>query len=166
MSSAFASASSTSSTLPTSFNISHLFNTPMDRSPYLSWKSQFEDILELHALKDVVSMDHTPPSSKLLDGAPNPKYSKDNLVLSWIKATSSPSIQTLLISCSTACEAWALLDKWLSPLSKIHLRTLLDQIRTLKKKQEKSVVDFLLHTKSIADSLAAAGSPISDTELI
>ena len=154
----FASATaSTSSTLPISFNISHLFNTPMDRNTYLCWKSQFEDILELHDLKDVVSADRTPPSSKLPDGTPNPEYSKDKLVLSWIKATSSSSIQTLLISCSTAYEAWALLDKRLSPLSKIHLRTLRDQIRTLKKEQEKSVGDFLLHAKSIA----AAGSPIS-----
>jgi lipoate-protein ligase A len=67
---------------------------------------------------------------------------------------------------STACEAWALLDKWLSPLSKVHLRTLHDQIRTLKKDLEKSVGDFLLHAKSLVDSLTAAGSPISDTELI
>jgi hypothetical protein len=166
MSSVSASSSSVSSTLPISFNISHLFNTPMDRSTYLCWKSQFEDILELHNLKDVVSVGHTPPPSKLSDGTPNPDYSKDKLVLSWIKATASPSIQTLLISCSTACEAWALLDKRLSPLSKVHLRTLRDQLRTLKKDPEKSVGDFLLHAKSLADSLTAAGSPISDTELI
>jgi hypothetical protein len=126
MSSASASASSTSSTLPISFNISHLFNTPMDQNTYLCWKSQFEDIFELHDLKDVVSADRIPPSSKLPDGTLNPEYSKDKLVLSWIRATSSPSIQILLISCSTACEAWALLDKQLSPLSKIHLRTLRD----------------------------------------
>lgn len=138
----------------------------MDRHNFLCWRSQFEDILDLHDLKDVVSIQTTTPPKKLEDGSLNPSYSKDKLVLSWIKATTSPSIQTLLLSCSTAYEAWHLLEKRLSPLSKIHIRTLRDQLRTLKRDADKPIADFLLHAKSIADSLAAAGSPISDSELI
>ncbi|CAL2279422.1 unnamed protein product [Prunus armeniaca] len=123
---------SMSAAIPTSFNISHIFNTPMDRNNFLSWRSQFLDVLEIHDLEDVVKNENR-PAKRLEDGSINPTYAKDKLVLSWIKATASPSIKTLLISCTSAYEAWTLLEKRLSPLSKTHLRTLRDQIRSLKK---------------------------------
>ncbi|KAI5341610.1 hypothetical protein L3X38_009485 [Prunus dulcis] len=68
-----------SNSIPNSFNISHLFNTPMDRTNFLYWKSQFQDVLEIHNLEDVV---HTeiPPQKKLSDGSINPAYSKNKLV--------------------------------------------------------------------------------------
>ncbi|KAM2686284.1 hypothetical protein EV2_009188 [Malus domestica] len=67
--------------LPTTFNISHTINTPMDRNNYLSWRSQFFDILEIHGLEDVVTTNTKPPK-KLDDGSLNPNYSEDKLVLS------------------------------------------------------------------------------------
>ncbi|BFG37474.1 hypothetical protein CerSpe_237480 [Prunus speciosa] len=96
--------------IPTSFNISHLFTTPMDKNNYLSWRSQFMDVLELHDLEDVIAYDTRPPK-KHADGTPNPAYSKDKLVLSWIKATASSTIKTLLIPCTTGHEAWDLRGK-------------------------------------------------------
>ncbi|KAF9667523.1 hypothetical protein SADUNF_Sadunf15G0032000 [Salix dunnii] len=47
--------------LATSFNISSLFTIPMDCTNYLSWKSQFEDILEMHGLTVVVKNNTKPP---------------------------------------------------------------------------------------------------------
>ncbi|XP_021833350.1 uncharacterized protein LOC110773153 [Prunus avium] len=155
----------TRSSIPTSFNIAHLFTSPMDRNNFLCWKSHFEDVLELHDLEDVIKTE-THPQKKLPDGSLNPTYSKDKLVLSWIKATASSSIKTLLIPCSTAYEAWTLLEKRLSPLSKTYIRTLRDQIHTLKKDPEKSFADYLIHAKSLFDSVTAAGTSISDGKLI
>ncbi|XP_070679349.1 uncharacterized protein [Malus domestica] len=157
-------AASTAS-LPTTVNISHTINTPMDRNNYLSWRSQFSDIPEIHGLEDVVTTNTKPPK-KLADGYLNPNYSRDKLVLSWIKSTCSPSIRSILLPCTYAFDAWSLLEKRLSPVSKTHLRTLREQLRTLKKDSEKSMSDYLLHAKSLADSLTAAGSVISDEELI
>ncbi|CAB4283060.1 unnamed protein product [Prunus armeniaca] len=93
----------------------------MDRHNYLSWKSQFEDVLEIHGLDKVVK-DEARPEKKLTDGSMNPAYSRNKLVLSWIKATSSSSIKTLLIPCATAYEAWTLFEKRLSPFSKTHVQ--------------------------------------------
>ncbi|KAH0990885.1 hypothetical protein GBA52_002368 [Prunus armeniaca] len=59
----------------------------MDRNNYLCWKSQFQDILEIHDLEEVVKSDAR-TDKKLADGSINPAYSKDKLVLSWIKSTS------------------------------------------------------------------------------
>ncbi|KAM1723462.1 uncharacterized protein LOC126606888 [Malus sylvestris] len=153
------------SALPTSFNISNLFNTPMDHTNFLSWKSQLEDVLELHDLGIIVKLEDK-PAKNLSDGSLNPLYAKDKLVLSWIKATASPSIKTLLIPCSTAFEAWILLEKRLSPLSKTHVRTLRDQICTLKRTPDQQMSDYLIHARSLFDSLASAGTSMTDSELI
>ncbi|KAM2241945.1 hypothetical protein COP1_008862 [Malus domestica] len=150
---------------PTTFNISHTINTPMDRNNYLSWRSQFFDILEIHGLEDVVTTNTKPPK-KLDDGSLNPNYSEDKLVLSWIKSTCSPYIRSVLLPCAYAFDAWSLLEKRLSPVSKTYIRTLREQLRTLKNDSKKSMSDYLLHAKSLADSLTAASSVISDEELI
>ncbi|CAB4276395.1 unnamed protein product [Prunus armeniaca] len=92
---------SMSATIPPSFNISHIFNTPMDRNNFLSWRWQFLDVLEIHDFEDVVKNENR-PAKRLEDGSVNPTYAKDKLVLSWIKATAPPSIKTLLISCTSA----------------------------------------------------------------
>ncbi|CAB4301195.1 unnamed protein product [Prunus armeniaca] len=70
-------------TILTSFNISHIFNTPMDRNNFLSWRSQFLDVLEIHDLEDVVKNENR-PAKGLKDGSINPTYAKDKLVLRWI----------------------------------------------------------------------------------
>ncbi|KAM2216240.1 hypothetical protein TB1_022326 [Malus domestica] len=151
--------------LPTTFNISHTINTLMDRNNYLSWRSQFQDILEIHGMEDVVTI-NSKPLKKHNDGFVNPHYSRDKLIFSWIKATYISSIRTILIPCTYAYDVWTLLENRLSPLFKTHIRTLRDQLRTLKKDSEKPMSDYLVHAKSLADSLNTAGSSISEDDLI
>lgn len=100
-----------SSSLPTSFNVSHHFHTPMDRTSYLCWRNQFQIVLDIHDLLSIV-IDSPPPSS-LKDGKVNPAYTywkkADQLVLSWIKAMVTTSVQTILLRCNTTVEApWTL----------------------------------------------------------
>ncbi|CAL8169216.1 unnamed protein product [Prunus armeniaca] len=136
------SPSFSSHPLPISFNISSLFPVPMDRTNYLSWKSQFEDVLEMHGLAAVVKNNTDPPKVQE-DGSVHPELAKEKLVLSWIKATSSSSIKTLLIPCTTAHQAWTMLAKRLSPLASTRVRILRDQIHTLRKDTNTTVTDYL-----------------------
>ncbi|KAJ6324847.1 hypothetical protein OIU76_012025 [Salix suchowensis] len=151
--------------LPTSFNISSLFTVPMDRTNYASWKSQFQDILEMHGLTAVINNDTEPPKMQE-DGSVHPEFAKDKLVLSWIKATSSSSIKTLLIPCTTANQAWKMLASALSPLADTRIRILRDQIRTLKKDNDTTVADYLNYAKSLVDSLIQSGATMDDDEFI
>lgn len=164
------SSLSSSKSLPTSFNISHHFPTTMDKPTYLCWRSQFLDILTIHDLLYVISPNFTPPSPPDSSSSPSSEHilwlKTDRSVLSWIKAMVAFPIQTIIISCTTTREAWDLLSKCLSPVSKIHIRTLRDQLRTLKKTASQTMVDYLLHAKSISDSLPAVGAPLSDSDLI
>ncbi|XP_021826102.1 uncharacterized protein LOC110766987 [Prunus avium] len=159
------SPSFSSHPLPTSFNISSLFPVPMDRTNYLSWKSQFEDVLEMHGLAAVVKTNTDPPKVQE-DGSMHPELAKDKLVMSWIKVTSSPSIKTLLIPCTTAHQVWTMLAKRLSPLASTRVRILRDQIRTLRKDNNTTVTDYLNYAKSLFDSLTQADATMDDDELI
>ncbi|CAB4276394.1 unnamed protein product [Prunus armeniaca] len=163
---------SMSATIPTSFNISHIFNTPMDHNNFqvrclrpvndelvnaqhqLQAKMDFQSLRmriaeRLDALRELLPIstedvvkNENRPAKRLEEGSINPTYAKDKLVLSWIKATESLSVKTLLISCTSAYEASTLLEKRLSPLSKTHLRTLCDQIRSMKKEPEKTMTQY------------------------
>ncbi|KAI5338337.1 hypothetical protein L3X38_017608 [Prunus dulcis] len=59
---------------------------------------------------------------------------------------------------------WSLLEKRLSLLFKIHIRTIRDQIRTFKKDSEKPITEYLMHAMSPFDSLTAASSTMRDEE--
>ncbi|CAL8989130.1 unnamed protein product [Prunus brigantina] len=158
------SPSFSSHPLPTYFNISLLFPIPMDCTNYLNWKSQFEDVLEMHGLAAVIKNNTDPPKVQE-DGSVHPELAKDKLVLSWIKATSSFSIKTLLIPCTTAHQAWTMLAKRLSPLASNCVRILSAQIRTLRKDNNTTVTDYLNYAKSLFDSLSQAGATMDDDEL-
>lgn len=92
----------------------------------------------MHGLT-VVSNNDTEPPKMQEDGSVHPEFAKDKLVLSWIKATSSSSIKTLLIPCTTANQAWKMLAKRLSPLN---------------------------YAKSLVDSLIQSGATMDDDEFI
>ncbi|KAJ6379590.1 hypothetical protein OIU76_016264 [Salix suchowensis] len=151
--------------LPTSFNISSLFTVPIDRTNYLSWRSQFEDILEIHGLTAVIKNNTKPPKLQE-DGFVHPELARDKLVLSWMKETSSSSIKTLLIPCTTANQAWIMLAKHLSPLASTRVRILRDQICTLRKDNNTIVVHYLNYAKSLFDSLIQSGVTMDDDEFI
>lgn len=58
------------------------------------------------------------------------------------------------------------MEKRLSPISKVHIRTTRDQLRSLKKESDKPIAYYFLHAKTLVDSLVVTRSPISDSNLI
>lgn len=127
-------------------------------------------MLAIHDLQHIVSVDATPPVATLSSGDVNPTFllwmKTNRLVLSWMKATVSSFIQTMLLPCKTTQEAWSLLDCRLSPYSKIHVRSVRDLLRSLWKTVDQSMMDYLLLAKSYFDSLFATSSPIPDLDFI
>ncbi|KAF9670489.1 hypothetical protein SADUNF_Sadunf13G0074400 [Salix dunnii] len=136
----------------------------MDRTNYLSWKSQFEDTLEMHGLTSIIKK-NIEPSRIQEDGSVNLKFAKDKLrainknnslnhcFSSYFSSTKSLLIKTLLIPCTSTNQAWTMLAKHLSPLTSTHVHILKDQICILKKNNNKTVVDYLNYAKSRIDSL-------------
>jgi hypothetical protein len=118
----------------------------------------------MHSLTAVVKNNTDPPKVQE-DGFMHPELAKDKLVLSWIKTTSFSSIKTLLIPCTTAHQAWTMLAKRFSPLASTRVRILQDQIRTLRKDNNTTVVDYFNYAKSLFDSLTQFGATMDDDYL-
>lgn len=71
----------------------------------------------------------------------------------------------MIMECTTAPEAWALLQRRLAPVTKAHISSLTKQLRTLEKKPTTLMSDYLMGAKRVADALAATGEPISHSAL-
>lgn len=86
--------------------------------------------------------------------------------MTWIKFTVSTTVQQMIVSCKTAKEAWDRLEKFLSPLCVIHVKSLRNKLRTAKKAPGTSMTDYLVTMRTIADALATAGAPIPEEDLV
>jgi hypothetical protein len=150
--------------LPSSFNVSTMFNTPMDRATYTCWQTQFEMLLSVHRLSSFITDD--PPPQVLPDGSPNPVFPDweiaDKLVRSWINATAP--VQQFLVHCKSAKEAWLTLERRMCPSSRIHTRTLREKLRAVKKTPEKTMLAYLDEAKAYAEALR--GTDMAEDELI
>ncbi|XP_019189841.1 PREDICTED: uncharacterized protein LOC109184300 [Ipomoea nil] len=92
-------------------------------------------------------------------------YRQDHILISALLGSCSESIQPLISSAVTAHQAWSRLATSNDNDSKgrvIYLKTKL----TKNPKGSSSIVEYLQDMRSIADSLAAAQSPVDDDDLI
>lgn len=121
--------------LPLKYNINVVFRTTMEKLDYTYWRPQFETVLELHELTQVVKED-----APLLAAEDNLDYEewRRPTCQTWIKFTVATSVQQMIVSCKTAKEAWDRLQIFLSPLCVIHVKNLCNKLRTAKKTPEVS----------------------------
>ncbi|KAL5775026.1 hypothetical protein ACOSP7_012583 [Xanthoceras sorbifolium] len=80
----------------------------------------------------------------------------DQLLVSWLFSTLSPSVLGQVTSCVTACEVWSLLVKLYSTHSMARIMHIRSQLQNLKK-GALSITEFVVKMKGIVDSLTAAG---------
>lgn len=92
---------STTTKLPTSYNINSLFHVHMTKTDFICWKSHFQGVLQLHELTYI--LDDLAPPVPTATCEPNPNYSNwkkaDQLVLMCIQSTVSTSVQTMILHC-------------------------------------------------------------------
>lgn len=122
----------------------------------------------IHDLSTIISEPDQKQETE--SGEINPEYKKwtksDQLVLTWIRSTVSPSVQAMILHCVTSKEAWRLLDRFLSPLCSIHLKSLRTKLHTTKKKTDVTMSEYLMDVRATVDALRAAGSSIEEEEII
>jgi hypothetical protein len=159
---------STFSILP---NLSQLFK--LEGPNYLAWVSQFQPILRGNDLQGLVDgSDCCPPQFLSSEGntqASNPAYAtwqkKDQLLLSWIISSLSPSIVSSMYGVNTSYQAWTTLATKYASQSKSRISHLKRQLQTLQQ-GTKSCTEYLHLAKQWADQLSAAGKPVDDDDMI
>lgn len=85
-------------------------------------------MLAVHKISYVIEPEFLPSPPAFVDGSSSPDYAIWNrlnrLILSWLRATLSDDVQFMIMECTTASEAWALLEHHLVPVTKAHISAL------------------------------------------
>ena len=101
--------------------------------------------------------------------ASNPEYEtwceRDQILMIWINLTLSEDLLPLTVGMDDSRSLWQSLERRFSGASCTHIHSLRSNIQTLQKGQS-SMTDYLQSLKEISDQLAAAGEPISDSDLV
>jgi hypothetical protein len=171
---------STASSNPTTEFTSPLSNVPsfsqlfkLEGPNYLAWVVQFQPILRGNDLQGLVDgTDPCPPqfltntdNTQALNLAYVAWQKKDQLLLSWIICSLSPSILSTMYGLKTSFETWTTLATRYASQSKSRISHLKRQLQSLQQ-GNKSCTEYMNLAKQWADQLAAAGKPIDDDDLI
>mgnify|MGYP001941800057 CR=1 FL=1 len=154
------------------------FNTPvkLDQANYLIWRSQVLASIRGNRLEKFIDDSVTPPPSHIaqrisddLRSVENPEYvtwrSQDQMLLGWLLSSMSEGIISLVFSLETSLAVWKAIKVQFGSQSKsklLHLRYMMNSTR----KDDMKVTDYFIKMKNIADNMAAAGSALTDDDLI
>ncbi|KAH9699463.1 retrovirus-related pol polyprotein from transposon RE1 [Citrus sinensis] len=118
----------------------------------------------------------TPPPSHIaqryddeLRSVENPEFAtwraQDQILLGWLLSSMSEGIISLVFNLETSLEVWKAVETQFGSQSKsrlLHLRYLMNSTR----KDDLKMTEYFIKMKSIADNMAAAGSALSNDDLI
>ncbi|KAH9769752.1 retrovirus-related pol polyprotein from transposon RE2 [Citrus sinensis] len=165
-------------TIINSTNVTFTFNTPikLDQSNYLIWRYQVLASIRGNRLEKFIDDSTTPPPSHIahrieddLRSVENPKFatwrSQDQVLLGWLLSSMSEGIISLVFNLETSREVWKAIEVQFGSQSKsrlLHLRYMMNSTR----KDDLKITYYFIKMKSIADNIAAAGSELSDDDLI
>lgn len=132
------------------------------------WLQQIEPVLRAHRLHRFCVSPKIPPKflcdPNRLNNIENPVHAawelQDQLLLSWLQASLSPSILPSVIGCRYTFQLWDTIHQTFQSKTKAQARQLRTELRTLKKGSS-TITDFLAKVKSISDSLLSIGESVS-----
>lgn len=90
---------------------------------------------------------------------------QDQALFTWLLSTISESVLPRLLSCKHAYEVWDKVHKHCNAQMKARVHQLRVKLKMIKKGTQ-SISEFVLHIRSIVDSLLAIGDPISERDQI
>ncbi|KAM1806086.1 hypothetical protein ACFX11_029271 [Malus domestica] len=154
-------------------NITGMVATKLTRQNYITWRSLFLPVLKRFKLLGLVNGTDVCPSPFVLDSSgaqiPNPVYEtwceRDQLLMIWINSTLSEDLLPLTVGMDDSKSLWQSLERRFSGASRTHIHSLHSKIQTIQK-GDSSMTDYLNSFKEISDKLAAAGDPISESDLV
>ena len=153
---------------PFSNSLTSSLTVKLDRTNFLAWKSQVVPTVIGHDLDEFLFSNVSPPPM-LVTGAPNPNFAqwkrRDQLLLSWLRSSMTEGILATVSNYTTSHSVWSALEQKFASQSKARLLQLKGQLSHIQK-GSLTIFDYVDKIKNICDSLAVAGHPISDFDLI
>ncbi|KAM1013290.1 hypothetical protein ACFX2C_043433 [Malus domestica] len=154
-------------------NITGMVATKLTRHNYITWRSLFLPVLKRFKLLGLVNGTDVCPPPFVTDSSgsqvSNPAFEnwcdRDQILMIWINSTLSEDLLPLTVGMDDSRSLWQSLERRFSGASHTHIHSLRSKIQTIQK-GDSSMTDYLNSLKEISDKLAAAGEPISDSDLV
>ncbi|OVA07875.1 hypothetical protein BVC80_1105g19 [Macleaya cordata] len=155
-------------------SLANIIPIKLNNENYLTWKTLFLPVLKKYKILDLVDGSRPCPPQFLTTqdraaNSINPAYENwnddDQTLLLWIHSTISDSVIPYVVGSTNSKDLWQSLEKRFSVSSSSHAIQLRTRLQELKKGTS-SIHQYLNEIKLISDSLAAAGSHVSDQELV
>lgn len=156
---------------PTSF--AHALSIKLDEKNYLLWNQQVEAVIIAHKLhrfviNPVIPMKYASEYGRELDLVTD-EYQRwivqDQMLFSWILSSLSETILPRVIGCKHSWQLWEKIHKHFQSLMKAKIRQLRSEMKNTKK-GSRSISEFVLRIKCIADSLIATGECVSEQDQV
>ncbi|KAH9668130.1 retrovirus-related pol polyprotein from transposon RE1 [Citrus sinensis] len=148
----------------------------LDQANYLIWRSQVLASIRGNKLEKLINDSITPPPSHVAQrvgddvrSVENPNFiswrSQDQVLLGWLLSSMSEGIISLVFNLETSREVWKVVEVQFGSQSKsrlLHLRYMINSTR----KDDMKITYYFIKMKNISDNMAAAGSALSNDDLI
>ncbi|KAL5845588.1 hypothetical protein ACOSQ3_009112 [Xanthoceras sorbifolium] len=159
-------------------NLNYNLPIKLDQTNFIYWKTQILPVVRAFDMEEFIFGPTKCPDKfvQITDSTSgeitlnyNDEYLNwkkiDQLLVSWLFSTLSPSVLGQVTRCVTACEVWSLLVQLYSRHSMARIMHIRSQLQNLKK-GALSITEFAVKVKGIVDSLTAAGQIISIIDLV
>jgi hypothetical protein len=167
-------AATSSSPIPTQVGTATTaFTIKLNSKNYLSWKTQFRPLLNLHNFHGLIDGTSIAPAATIPTSAtdttpiPNPAYAewfkKDQQLHSWLLSSLSEEVFPFVIGLKSSYEVWHALTNAFGSVSQNRQLQIHIELQELKR-ADLTVSQFLQKAKALADELNAAGRPLSPAE--
>ena len=132
-------------------------------------------VLETYSLFELIEEPQLIPDQFLKDlsgsytAVVNPDFlvwkPKEKALLTFLSSTLTPLILALIVGCSSALEAWKVLENRFSSISRSHVMNLKGELHNIRKGAD-FVDSYLQKIKVVRDKLLAVGVIVDDEELL
>ncbi|KAL6333768.1 hypothetical protein AAG906_028954 [Vitis piasezkii] len=149
--------------------LNHTLPVKLDRTNYIMWKSQIDNVVFANGFEDFIDGSSICPDKELSSGLINPAFvawrRQDRTILSWLYSSLTPAIMAQIIGHNSSHSAWNALEKTFSSSSRARIMQLRLELQSTKK-GSLSMIDYIMKVKGAADSLAAIGEPVSEQDQV
>lgn len=161
--------STTMASHPSYQMLNHTLPVKLDRTNYILWKSQIDNIVFANGFEDFIDGSSICPDKELSSGLINPAFvawrRQDRTILSWLYSSLTPAIMAQIIGHNSSHSAWNALEKTFSSSSRARIMQLRLELQSTKK-GSLSMIDYITKVKRATDSLAAIGEPVSEQDQV
>ncbi|KAK2414066.1 hypothetical protein QL285_036702 [Trifolium repens] len=145
----------------------------LDDKNFLLWNQQVEGVIISHKLHRFVVNPTIPAKYDSESDREQDKVSEaydkwlvqDQMLFTWLLSTLAESVLPRTVGCRHAFQVWEQIHKYCNAHLKAKVRQLRSELKTIKK-GTKSITEYVLRIRAIADTLLSIGDSVTEQDQI